>query len=80
MPGSLPPPARRVFAVILGQRSGGHMKQNDAALHRLGQRFDVFDNRPVSCRAVQRHENGFIHACAFPAARHHPPAMMCHAS
>ena len=71
---------RRVFAVILRQRAGGHVKQNDAALHPLRQLFDVFDNRPVSRGAIQRHENGFIHVCAFPAARHHPPAMMCHAA
>ena len=41
--------------------SVGHVQQDDAAVHELGQLLDVLDDRPVGGRAVQRHENGVIH-------------------
>ena len=45
----------RVGAVDSGRPTVGNVEQYQAALHRLGQHFNVLDNRPVGRGAVQRH-------------------------
>ena len=53
--------ADRVRAIGPGRPSVGHVQQHQTAVRQLGQLLNVFDDRPVGRRAVQRHQNGVVH-------------------
>ena len=47
----------RIGTIGSSSPSIGHIKQHYTAAREFRELFDVFNNRPVSRRAVQRHEN-----------------------
>lgn len=64
--------AHGIAAVGAGGPTVGNVEQDHAARAEPGEGLDVFDDRPVGGRAVEREENGLVHA-AFLLADNHVP-------